>query len=139
MAERIANEARGEVAFTVGEQAYVLRLTTNAICAVQKRTGKTYGELVAQLGRVDYSDIRELFWAALQPYHAKAFPTLEKAGDLIDEAGRHNGVLEVLLTLLQVNRPPAKRGDGGSDGDDRPRTAQAGTGDNSGVTPDASA
>lgn len=131
-----ANPERGEVDLVVTSngtaRTLTLRMSTNAICAMQARTGKTYGQLVDDLRRVDYASIREMVFTFLQPRHANDFKTQDAVGDLIDEAGGHNGLMPVLTELFKRNRPPT---DGSQGGRGNPPDAQSGTGGNSGSTP----
>jgi hypothetical protein len=129
-----ANPERGEVDLMAGEQTYTLRPTMNALCVVQKRTGQTYGQLVAAMATMDLTALRDLLFAFLQPYHAKQIKTVEAAGDVIDEAGGHSVVIGVVSEVLRLN---AQRKRAGEESD--PPTAQAGTGGSSGLTLAASA
>jgi hypothetical protein len=132
--ERVANPDRGEVELVVDGSRYVLRLRTNAICAMQNRLKKSYGDILQDLTKVDYADLRELLFSALQPYHGSQFKTLESVGDLMDDAGGHNGIIDVVVALFNLNRPPAKK-DIQAGGAANPPSAQAGTGIDSGLTP----
>lgn len=129
-----ANPERGELAVEVGDRTYVLRIRLNALCALQQRTKKTYGELLADLSLMNVESVRELLWTYLQPYHAKEFTKLDVVGDLIDDLGGHVKVVSILAKLFELNRPK-KDASGGEDGN--PRTA--GTGHGSSVTVSASA
>jgi hypothetical protein len=129
-----ANPERGEVDFVVGERTYVLRPTMNALCAMERRTGRTYGALVASLTSLDFMALRELLFTLLQPYHRKDFPTLDQVGNLIDEVGGHRPVLEAITDVLTLNAARAK-----AERDADPQTAQVGTGEHSGAPLAASA
>lgn len=146
----MANPERGEVDLVVirrivngkpepeeVEKTYTLRMRANAICELQERTKKSYGELLGDLGRVDYVSMRHLLFTFLQPYHAKEFKTQESVGDLIDDAHGHNGIISTLTELFRRNKPPQKAGRDANG--PNPPTAQAdGTGDNSTPTVAAS-
>jgi hypothetical protein len=100
-----ANPERGELALDVNGQTYTLRMRLNALCALQKRMGKSYGEIFASISMQDVEAIREMFFAYLQPYHSKQFKTQEQVGDLIDEMGGHVVAIGVITDLYKLNRP----------------------------------
>lgn len=133
-----ANPERGEVELVVGDgdepRRYVLRMRLNALCAMQKRTGKSYGDLQAEIGQSNVETIREMLWTYLQPYHANEFKKLEQAGDLIDEIGGHIKAIDVIFRVWQANRP---KQDIKPEREANPRTA--GTGIVSSETASASA
>lgn len=131
-----ANPERGEVDLLVGDRSYVLRMRNVDLRALQKRTGRSYGQLLNSLGTIDVEAITELLFTFLQPNHAKQFKTLEQVDALIDELHGHAGVVAALMELWKANRPPDKEGQGNVA---NPPDAQVGTGDSSGLTPEASA
>ena len=105
-----ANPERGELAVTVTrddgtEKSYVLRMRMNALCALQQRTKKTYGELIADMSMMNVESVRELLWAVLQPYHANEFKSINLVGDLIDDMGGHVKAVAAITDLLVLNRP----------------------------------
>lgn len=100
-----ANPERGEMAWTVGERTFVLRMRLNGLCALQKRTQKSYGQLLAEVGETNVETMRELIFTYLQPYHAKEIKTLEQAGDLIDDYGGHIKAIAMLMDFWTLNRP----------------------------------
>jgi hypothetical protein len=114
----MANPERGEVDLTSEGKTYTLVLSMNALCEMQKRTSKTYGELARSIGGMDLAALREFLWAVLKKYHAKDFPTVERAGDLIDALP--GGVSEAMDALYQLMELNAKRGKSAAD----PQTAQ---------------
>ncbi len=138
----MANPDRGEVDLVVMrgeprvEKTYVLRPTCHAIRELQHRTGKTYGQLLGELGKVDYDVIAQLLFMLLQPYHAKEFKTIDHVDGLIDDAGGHNGMLPTLIDVMEANKPPAKKKTevSGEPSAPDPLDAQAGTGANSSET-----
>ena len=101
-----ANPERGEVDLVVGGKTYVLALTTNTICSLEKRTGKPYGELLAGLARFQHEALRDLLWSALERHHKAQFKTLESVGDLIDDAGGFASFLSKFRDLAGLNRRP---------------------------------
>lgn len=116
----MANEERGEVDLVVGDKTYTLRMSVNAIVETQKRTNKTFGELVRSLQALDVSAMRELVWMLLKKHHAKDFPTPEKVGDLIDDAGSN----EIALAIEKVFQLNAWKAEGAAGNGQRPQPAQ---------------
>jgi hypothetical protein len=132
----VANPERGEVDLPVNGDVFVLKLSMNAAVILQKKTGKTIGQLLQACGELDFDAIRHVTWMLLQKYHADRFRQLEAVGDLIDEAGGVQKVADALIQVQQVNRAegPVVRG-----ADGRPPDAQIGpTGDGFMSKPDAS-
>jgi len=127
-----ANPERGEVDLVVGDKTYILCLTTNGLRALQKRTGKTYGQLVGSLAILDVEAVTQILWSALERHHKKQFPTPEAVGDLIDllEDGPL-GLSHRFLELDLLNRRPPKVGE---EETENPPQAQAGTGVKSTLT-----
>lgn len=124
-----ANPERGELAIEVRRGSdelpttYVLRMRMNSLCALQKRTGKTYGELLADLSMMNVESIRELLWTLLMPYHADQFRKPEHVGDLIDDLGGHVMAVAEITKLLVLNRPKKEIK---PEGAENPRTAGTG-------------
>ncbi len=118
-----ANPERGELAIEVNGQTYVLRMRLNALCALQKRMGKSYGEIFAAISMQDVEAIREMIFTYLQPYHGKQFKTIDAVGDLIDDMGGHVKAIEVITDLYRLNRP---KKDVKSEGSANPPTAGTG-------------
>lgn len=84
----MANRERGEVTFDACGQTWVLRYSTNALCALEGAIGK--GALAAanemvEPGSVQMSTLRAMMWAALSERHPAV--DLKKAGELIDALG----------------------------------------------------
>lgn len=130
----MANPQRGEVALTVGDQAYTLVLDLSAICELEGvfSTPKqivTFPEIVAAVLRLSYRHIRGFVWAALRKHHPDV--TLAQAGTLIEAAGGVDAFFETILALHQSTQPDAE------DAADRPRKARpvSGTGAPSTSTP----
>src|SRR4051812_928270 len=110
----MANPERGEVDLVTATKTYTLELSTNATCAMEKRTGRTFGQLLNGIMVLDVSALRSLTYAVLQPHHAKEFPTEEAVGRLIDTA-KMKAVKTALIELFTLNTPP----------DDDPQTASS--------------
>lgn len=115
----MANAQRGEVDLVYTdaderERRYTLRLTTNAICEMQKRMGdKAYGDIVKSLQSVDMVSLRELLYATLRKHHGKDFETVESVGDLIDDCGASrvvDAITEIFLLNQPKEEPKAKKG-----------------------------
>ncbi len=137
----MANPVRGEVDLVHEEKTYTLVLSTNAVCELQKRTGKTYGQVLKSLDDLDMDGLRELVWAVLKKFHRKQFTAPEQVGDWIDDVGR-NTVQTALLELFILNMPPKDepQAQQASGGGPRPLEAQtAGTGPDSTSKPAAAA
>ncbi len=143
----MANPERGEVDLVIGEQTYVLRITTNELCAMEKRTGKTYGEILQGLLAVNVTVAREYLRVVLEPLHGRDLRLAAQkgktdvdavVGDLID-AATFQRVKETLLTLFTLNLPPKEERVAATTEDANPPDAQGGTGDNSMLMPAVSA
>jgi hypothetical protein len=111
---------------------YTLEITTNALCAMEKRTGKTFGQLIDALRLLDMAALRALMHAVLQAHHAKEFPTEESVGSIIDSV-KMKGVRAAVYELFVLNNPPEEeKKESGST--NPPEDAAAGTGANSTLT-----
>jgi len=127
----MANPERGEVDLATPTKTYTLELTTNAMCAMEKRTGRTFGQLLNGIMALDISALRSLTYAVLQPHHGREFPNEEAVGRVIDSA-KMGPVKTALVELFTLNTPPDEPSPNGS-GSANPRAgaADAGTGDSS--------
>lgn len=141
----MANTARGEVDLEIPHdtdpslnRTLTLFLGTNAICEMQNRTKQTYGQILRSIEDLDYSNFRELVWAALKRHHAKQYPNVEKVGDLIDDVSRWR-VQTALVQLFLLNMPPKAEEKEPEVGPTRPTEATAGTGNDSTSMPVATA
>ncbi len=103
----MANPERGEVDLVTPTKTYTLFLSTNALCAMQQRTGKTFGQLMAGIFQLDMVALRALTHAVLQRYHAKEFPNEESVGPLIDSV-KYKAISDTLAALFTLNTPPAE-------------------------------
>ncbi len=130
---------------SIGEQTYVLRITTNELCAMEKRTGKTYGEILQGLLAVNVTVAREYLRVVLEPCHGRDLRLAAQqgktdvdavVGDLID-AATFQRVKETLLTLFTLNLPPKEEPVAVAAATEaaNPPDAQGGTGDSSTSTP----
>jgi len=126
----VANRERGEVEVLLEGVPYTWRLTTNAACALEARTGQKLGEVLSAADALSLRALRDLVWVLLQPYHAADVPTAEAAGDFIDRMGVLACVLK-FRELLEVNQPRA--GGAAEQTAAHPLAPPAGTGDASGL------
>jgi hypothetical protein len=133
----MANSARGEVDLEIPHdtdpslnRTLTLFLSTNAICEMQSRTKQTYGQILRSIEDLDYTNFRELVWAALKRHHVKQFPNVERVGDLIDDASRWR-VQAAMMQLFVLNMPPKAEETTPEVGPDRPTEATDGTGNGS--------
>ncbi len=108
----MANEERGEVEFAAGEQSYTLVLSMNAICEMQTRTKKTYGQLVQDMAALDIVALREILWMTLKKHHAKEFPNADAVGEMVYAAGGPNVAVAALNRLFDLNSKARVPGEG---------------------------
>lgn len=129
-----ANKERGEVALTVGDQSYVLKLTTNAVCEMETLSGRTFDQTLIRIQQGSLTDLRFFLWATLQEKH----PTLTvlDVGRLIDDAGGLAGLKDKIEQVVGLNTEEASKP---TSTDANPPQAHAGTGASSTLTPVASA
>ena len=102
----MANRERGEVEVIVDGVPYTWRLTTNAACALEGRTGQKLGEVLTAADGLSLRALRDLVWVLLQEFHAAEFPTAESVGDFIDRIGMLT-CLQTFRELLELNQPRA--------------------------------
>ena len=127
----MANPERGEVDLVTATHTYTLFLSTNALCAMEKRMGKSYGQILQAIAALDMSSLRSMMFAVLQTHHAKQFKTEDEVGVLID-AVKMKAAKDAMFELFTLNTPsdePKKEGD-----EKNPPDAQGGTGANSTLT-----
>jgi hypothetical protein len=99
----MANRERGEMTLVAGAQTYTLRLTTNACCELEDRSGKHLDDIFRSAYEGGIRDLRWLIWAALQDRHADAANTPADAGRIIDDAGGIQGVLQQMIAFMKLN------------------------------------
>jgi hypothetical protein len=119
----MANRERGEVEVILDGKAFTWRLTTNAACALETRTGQTFGAVLTAADTLSLRALRDVVWLLLQDYHAAEFPTAESAGEFIDRMGMLTAVVK-FRELLEVNQPRA----GGTQAANPPMPAGTGEG-----------
>lgn len=138
-----ANKARGELSFVAGDKTYTLRWEIGALAAMESLIGHSFSTAMEGIKAGSVQDALGLFWASLQPKHAKEIVTLDDAAALLNKA--EPGALTETLTLLRktvwqlvtANQPPTTEASEG--GEANPPTAQTGTGTDSTSNPGASA
>lgn len=116
----MANRERGEVALTVGDNEYTLKLSMNAAVTLEGKLKKKMSALLNEASELDFTIIREIVFMLLQKYHAAEFKTVTAVGDFIDEAGGIKMFFDTLSEIAKVNTPT-------EEGSERPPQAQAGT------------
>jgi hypothetical protein len=98
----VANRERGEQRLVADDVTFTLRLTVEACCDVEDRSGLSLEALVQGARDGSVSDLRWIVWASLQSNHAAAFPTLDAVGCLMDAVG-HRSLVEQLTAFLLAN------------------------------------
>lgn len=124
----MANYERGEIEVVVNDKPYTLKLSMNASVALQQRTKRKIGELLADATALDFEAIRDLVFMLLQKHHGKEIDTLSKAGEFIDDAGGVHVFFDTLGKLGAANAP-----------EDPQKAQETPTGESSTATPVASA
>lgn len=85
----MANSARGSVALQVGDKAYTLSYSVNAICELEDHfEGKPVAQIAETMNdqaSVPMSTVRAVIWAGLIDHHPEL--TLKDAGNVASEAG----------------------------------------------------
>jgi len=115
----MANQQKGEVGLKAGDVTYRFRLTTNVLCEMEDHFGKTFNEVMAELGeKPSMKGMREIVRFALS--ENEPAPDAKKAGEIIDEAGSI-AVTEALKKAIKLAFPDAKEG-----GENPPVTAGTG-------------
>lgn len=109
----VANPEAGEVALEVRDAAgevvetFVLRMNTNALCALEKVMGEHVHKLGPRVMNPGMQDLRALLFAALRARHPGM--TLDDAGDLIDRAG-YDAALTPVMEAFALGFPTATKG-----------------------------
>lgn len=78
----MGNKFKGEVSFTANGQDYTAKFSTNAICCLEERLGKTFEQITMSLG---YRELRAFLYFAIQQNHPGV--SLEDTGDILDDLG----------------------------------------------------
>lgn len=118
----MANRERGEIRLHAGSRVLTLRLTTGCCADAEDLAGKDLDGLIAGVNAGSVTDLRWLFWAALQPKHGDEFDDVEAVGNLIDVCGPPSRAVRVLSELVLANADDRSEGErGGSAGDSSKR------------------
>ncbi len=108
----MANPNKSEVGFEVDGKAYVLKMSTNAICEIEDATGKGINEFADGLSdpaKFRIRDLRTIFYACLVGGGSQL--TQVDAGDLMDEVGMDK-VGSLVQEAFKVAFPEAEEGEG---------------------------
>jgi len=104
----VANRERGEMRLVTPGQTYVLRVTTNACCELEDRSGQSFEEHVARWNaKHRVSAFRWLVWASLQDHHGKDVKTPEDAGAIIDACDPKQ-LVDLMAAFIQLNLDSVK-------------------------------
>lgn len=119
----MANRERGEMTLAVDQPTYVdgqlvvddaglpvvtrvsytLRLTINACCDLEDRSGHAWHEWLTEWkARRHTRPLRWLLWASLQDRHAAQFPTVTEVGRLMDDAVKED-LEKVMAAFVWLN------------------------------------
>lgn len=108
----MANRERGEYTLVALDRSYVLRLTVEACCQVEDRTGVVLRTIIDRVNHGQASGCTALLWAALQDQHGLDVPTFAAAGAIVDTAGGMRRVMPVLSAFMALNRDDSPATDG---------------------------
>lgn len=112
----MANSHKGEVDLKAGDKTYKFRLTTNVLCEMEDHFGKTFNEVMAELGdKPSMKGMREIVRFALS--ENEPAPDAKQAGEIIDEAGSL-AVTEALKKAIKLAFPEPE-----GEGAENPQTA----------------
>jgi hypothetical protein len=114
----MANPSRGSVAFQVGEKAYTLSFSINALCELEAEMDQPVAKIAKSLEdpeNVRMATVRALVWAALRDSHKEI--DMKGAGDILEQAGMQEcmDAIGKAFTLAfpeakaDANPPKAKR------------------------------
>jgi hypothetical protein len=135
----MANRERGEMTLVAGEVVYTLKLTTNACCDLEERSGQLFDDVTRAVNKGSVKAVRWLLWAALQAYHADTVKGPPDVGPIIDAAGGLLGVVQQLTAFMQLNTDEEGAPEGSAKGGTRPPAAEVSAGGGSTSTPGSSA
>lgn len=93
----MANPHKGEVELKAGDETYILRYSIDAICALEKRMGKSFPVIAGDMNdpeKFTVGLVREVLYAGLEENHPEL--SLKDAGELIIAAGGLVGVMQVV-------------------------------------------
>lgn len=84
----MANPLRGSVPLQVGERAYTLSFSVNALCELEAELGAPIAQIAERLNddkNISMATVRAVVWAGLQDHHYEV--GLKDAGLIVTEAG----------------------------------------------------
>ncbi len=130
----MANAERGEMLLVTPQGELVLRITVNACCELEQRSGKTFEEYLESWNKTRrITAFRWLVWLGLQHHHADIAKTPEMVGTLLDTVdarettkimalflGLYSDELKALIREGLLAPPPTRKA-----GQPDPPTAQA--------------
>lgn len=122
------NPHKGEVVFDAGGQAYTMRFSIDAICALEEETGKgvvLLSEELSDPAKLRMSLVRQVVWAGLRDAHPEL--TVKQAGELIASSGGLSNMVERIGRAFQLAFPVDEK-----TGDRPQKPGQDGTGPASG-------
>lgn len=99
----MVNRERGEMVLATPTSTYTLRLTVEACCELEARTGLDFDVITARVNQGRAAELRWLLWAALQARHADAVSTPEIAGAIMDAVGGVRVIRAILSRFLRLN------------------------------------
>lgn len=108
----MANKERGEMRLVAGDQTYTLKLTVNAQCDLEDRSGKVLGELIDQINKGSSTALRWVIWGSMQEYHADVVKHPKDAGRIMQEAGGVGGIQEQMAKFMALNMEDAQKDEG---------------------------
>lgn len=106
----MANPLRGSVALQVGDRAYTLSFSINALCELEEHMEQPIAQIATALAKPDQirlGAVRALVWAATRDHHPEI--DLKAAGDVIDAAGVQQ-VMPVIGKAFQLAFPAPTEG-----------------------------
>ena len=104
----------------VGEQTYLLRFNYNALTLVEDVTGKSFFEVLGNLGHL--KNMKIIMWAGLRKNHADI--DLDDVGELLDDCDDLKALFEELVKA--VNNYFSARASGSKKKTDQPSSNPTG-------------
>jgi hypothetical protein len=119
-----ANPDQGEIEIVVNGETFTLKMSMRAARIVEKKTGKTLGQLIKLGGDIDANAINTLAWLLLQKHHGERFKTEDQVSDWIDDAGGILAFFRILADLVKANQEKVETGEATGGAMDSPLEAQ---------------
>ena len=112
----------GKVTFEAGGRTRSLQFTTNRLCLLEDKTGKTPLDIAVELEmNPRIGTLRAMFWAGM----GEGDMTLDAAGDVMDELGRARAIA-VARDAFEAAFPSKEEDAGDKEGGANPLVAAAG-------------